>query len=80
MVLELKTKSVVTLNNSNNKDMAKQKKIQIGTSLNGNLQENTWTFEMADDMWIKAGKFAIIDVTKLSINQSEALSEFVNNL
>ena len=36
------------------------KKIQIGTSLTGDLKENTWTFEMNEDFGIVAGKFALV--------------------
>lgn len=54
--------------------------IQTGTSLTGDLQQNTWTFEMQDDVCIKAGTFAIIDTNKMSINQYQKLEEFINNL
>ncbi|XRE42360.1 hypothetical protein ACIVBQ_000564 [Tenacibaculum discolor] len=55
-------------------------KIKIGESLTGNLQKNTWTFEMESDYWLRAGRFAIIDITKMSITQHQKLEEFINNL
>ncbi|CAL2094919.1 hypothetical protein [Tenacibaculum sp. 190524A02b] len=55
-------------------------KIQIGKSLTGDLQKNRWTFEMEEDLWAKAGRFAIIDISKLSITQHQELEEFINNL
>jgi hypothetical protein len=55
-------------------------KLQIGTSLTGNLQENTWTFEMEEDIWISAGRFAIFNISKISVTQQIELEKFVNNL
>ncbi len=36
------------------------KTIQIGASLSGDLKENTWTFEMLEEISLMAGKFAIV--------------------
>jgi hypothetical protein len=55
-------------------------KIQIGKSLTGDLQDNTWTFEMEDEMQLRAGKFAIIDLRNISITQHQKLEKFINNL
>ena len=57
-----------------------KKKIQIGLSKSGDFQENTWLFEMEDDLLIKGGRFAIIDISKISITQHQKLEEFINNL
>jgi|TARA_Y100000310_G_C20704425_1_gene834087 hypothetical protein len=53
------------------------RKIQYGDSVTGNLQKNTWTFRMEDDLWVKAGRFAIIDVTKLSLTELQKLENFI---
>ena len=54
-------------------------KMQIGTSRTGNLQKGTWTFDFENEMYIKAGTFAIIDISKISMNDMEKLKEFVKN-
>jgi len=56
------------------------KKIQIGETLTGNLKEGTWTFEIEGDMELKAGKFAIIEITNLSLIQLTNLENFINAL
>jgi len=53
-------------------------KIQIGSSLTGDLKENTWTFEMDDEISLVAGKFAIVPVDdfnelKDTLNSAKAL-------
>ncbi len=35
---------------------------QIGESLMGDFEENTWTFEMKGDYKVSAGKFAIVPI------------------
>lgn len=54
--------------------------LKIGESLTGNLQKNTWTFEMESDYSLKAGRFAIVDISKMSITQHQKLEEFIKNL
>lgn len=39
-------------------------KTQIGESLTGDFEENTWTFEMPKDFKVTAGMFAIIPEDK----------------
>jgi hypothetical protein len=60
--------------------MAIRPKIEYGDSVTGNLQKNTWTFEMENGVWIKAGRFAIIDVGGLDINKLKSLEDFIENL
>lgn len=53
-------------------------KIQIGASLSGDLKENTWTFEMQEEMSLIAGKFALIplddfDEIKDALNKAKAI-------
>lgn len=55
-------------------------KIKYGDSISGDVQKNTWTFEMEEDVSIKGGRFAIIDVSKLSLIQLQQFEEFINNL
>ena len=39
-------------------------KTQIGDSLTGDFEENTWTFEMPETFKVTAGEFAIIPKEK----------------
>ena len=58
--------------------MANKNKLQIGTSLSRNLQKGTWKFEMEDPHWVSAGRFAIFNISKLSVTQQMKLEEFIN--
>ena len=51
------------------------KDTQIGTSLTGDLMENTWTFEMSEGFSLSAGEFAIVpnDEYKKSLKQKKDL-------
>ncbi len=57
-----------------------ENQIQIGESMTADFEENSWTFEMQEDVVIKAGTFAIIDITNISINDKAKLIQFIEEL
>lgn len=40
--------------------MSTEYNVQFGESLTADLEENTWTFEMNEDMNVSAGEYAIM--------------------
>lgn len=60
--------------------MNKTEKIQIGESLTADFEENSWTFEMNEDVVISAGTFAIVDITNISEDNKAKLFDFIENL
>ena len=40
--------------------MKNEYNVQFGESLTADLEENTWTFEMNEDMNVSAGEYAIM--------------------
>jgi hypothetical protein len=54
--------------------------IKIGESKSSDLTKSTWTFKMEEGTAIKAGQFAIIDITNMSVNQTAGLFKTIENL
>lgn len=56
------------------------KKLQIAESFSADLRECTWTFQMNESVTLKAGYFAIIDISKASVNQKIELEKAVSKI
>ena len=55
-------------------------KIQIGHLLTCNFEDGNMIFEMETEMKVKAGRYAIIDITKMSLMQLQKFNEFIERL